>query len=280
MISLENSLDKIIFDNKTFIMLSKDLGQSKATLNTSKTIGQNGVFLNNSFLEGRDISIKGAIMGRGTTIETAKKKLTNLVNPLIPLILTVDGKKIECTATGSLKVDNSKARYDYCEFLIELFCPNPFFDDEDGNIVDLSYWIDNFSFELEIPSDGIEFGYKNEESITNLYNESSVETGMLITIQANTATSNPSILNIYTREYIKINKTMAVGEVITINTNYGKKRIESNINGVTTNILHLMDIDSTFLQLHTGDNWLKLEADNGTDGLVCKIEYADKYLGV
>ena len=73
---------------------------------------------------------------------------------------------------------------------------------------------------------------------------------------------------------------MARGEKITINTNVGKKYITSNLNGVETKILHLLDFESDFLQLKKGDNLFRYNADEGIDFLTCNIYYSPKYLGV
>lgn len=280
MISLENKYDKIIFDANSFIVLSKDLGQSKSIINTTKAVEQNGVYLNNSFLDSRDISIKGAILGRGNSISNLKNNLIKIINPLEPLTFIINDKKIECIASSTVKFDEKTAKFDYIEFFIELFCPDPFFMDLETKIVDMSSWTNNFSFELEIPNDGIEFGMKTSESIINLVNSSSIKTGLVIKILAKADCLNPRIINILTQEYIKINTTITAGDIITINTNFGNKRVELTKNGLTQNIINKLDINSVFLQLASGDNLLKLEAENGISNLSCQIFYTNKYLGV
>ena len=78
----------------------------------------------------------------------------------------------------------------------------------------------------------------------------------------------------------KINKTMAAGEIITLTTDFGNKRVESNLNGVTINAFNYIDIESTFLQLATGDNLFRYDADINIDNLEVTIYYTPQYLGV
>ncbi len=73
---------------------------------------------------------------------------------------------------------------------------------------------------------------------------------------------------------------MVAGEIITVNTNVGAKKVIDNLNGVETNILNLIDLDSTFLQLGVGDNLLRYDADTNLDNLEVNIYYNPFYLGV
>ncbi|HEX3075966.1 MAG TPA: phage tail family protein, partial [Lachnospiraceae bacterium] len=119
--------------------------------------------------------------------------------------------------------------------------------------------------------------------IVNVYNKGDVETGMRIVFRAKGALTNPSLFNVETREFIKINKAMTAGEVITIDTNYGKKGITLRKNGVESNILNYIDIaggGNTFLQLAVGDNLLRYNADTGADNLEVDIYFDNRYLGV
>ena len=94
------------------------------------------------------------------------------------------------------------------------------------------------------------------------------------------ALSNPSLFNVNTREYMKLNFDMQGGDVITIDTNYGNKSITLQRNGQETNIYRYMDVDSTFLQLDIGDNIFRYDADSGLSNLEVTVYYAQKYLGV
>ena len=73
---------------------------------------------------------------------------------------------------------------------------------------------------------------------------------------------------------------MSAGEIITINTAFGEKRVESCLNGITTNAFNYIDFNSTFLQLDIGDNLFRYNADLNIDNLEVSIYYMPQYLGV
>lgn len=276
MFSIENSKNKIVFDDNIYYLLEYDLGNSTANFSTSNYVGQNGVFINSSNLEPRVITLKGAICS-DDDLKEAKKSLTNMINPLQDLIFRNGKYSIECRPNQTIKFNYEEILDNYIPFLIELYCPSPFWNDEEDNIISMSSWDNLFEFEFEIPTDGMEFATKNESTLKNIVNENELDTGFKVTAKCNAEVTNFSITNIYTNEIIKINKTLKGGEVITINTEYGKKRIESSVDG---NVINYLDIDSSFFQLHKGDNWLKINADTGLDSIVCDIQITDKIFEV
>ena len=126
---------------------------------------------------------------------------------------------------------------------------------------------------------GIEMGYRSPSLIVNVNNPGDVPCGMKIVFSALGEVENPYLLNVNTQEYFKIAKTMVAGETITVTTGFGNKRVVDVLNGVTSTILSI-DLESTFLQLETGDNLYRYYADDGIDMLECKIYYSPQYLGV
>lgn len=164
---------------------------------------------------------------------------------------------------------------------LDLFCTAPYFNDVDQRQIDIAYWQGGFEFILEIPRDkGIEFGTRNEDLIVNIENSGDIETGVIIEFKALGTVINPSLLNVITREFVKINRTMKAGEIITVDTRINNKKIESKFEGEVTNIFNYIDLDSTFTQLNVGDNYFKYDADSNIDNLEVTIKYNNKYLGV
>ena len=98
--------------------------------------------------------------------------------------------------------------------------------------------------------------------------------------KAKSNVKNPSIYNVYTKEYIKLNYTMTTGEEIVITTHTGNKRVESYINGITTNIFNDLDIQSSFMWLDIGDNIIRYDAEDMIEQLEVYIYYTNYYLGV
>jgi len=140
--------------------------------------------------------------------------------------------------------------------------------------------VPNFSFPLELSADGIEIGYRSEIITANVYNDGDVESGMRIELKALATVVNPSFVNILTKDFIELNTTMVKGQVITISTYYGEKRITSKLAGIETNLFNSIAQGSKFLQLDPGDNLFRYNADTGIDYLSVSIYHKDRYLGV
>ena len=65
-----------------------------------------------------------------------------------------------------------------------------------------------------------------------------------------------------------------------VSTSSGNKYIKGVVKGEESNYFKYLDFDSTWLQLHTGDNILKYDADNNVEGLEVLISFLPKYLEV
>ncbi len=186
------------------------------------------------------------------------------------------------------EIENFKSKltnvYDDLSFTVDLICPNPFWTNVELNKKQIALWKGDFHFPLVIPiNKGITMGHREPSLIVNVLNNGQVKTGMIIEFFARGTLSNPSLFNVNTREFIKINKGMVAGEKFIINTNYSKKKILQDLNGVTTDILNYLDIvggGDTFLQLDIGDNLFRYNADSNLDNLEVNIYFSPQYLGV
>ncbi|KAB2337659.1 phage tail family protein [Cytobacillus depressus] len=164
--------------------------------------------------------------------------------------------------------------------VVDLICPSPFFRKLEIQKTEIALWESNFEFPLEIPLDGIEMGIRSPSLIVNVQNDGQVPIGLIIKFKALGTVRNPSLFNVNTREWFKLNRIMTAGEVITVNTNQGKKRVESTKNGVVSNIFNNMVFGSNFLQLDIGDNLFRYDADENLDALEVDIYHTPQYAGV
>ncbi len=140
--------------------------------------------------------------------------------------------------------------------------------------------VDLNSSHKELSKTGIIMGLREPSLIVNVYNNGDVKCGLKIEFRAKGSVKNPSLFNVNTREYIKINKTMAAGEIINVNTSYGHKKIESELNGVKTNIMNYLALPFYFLQLDPGDNLFRYDAEENLNNLEVNIFFTPQYLGV
>lgn len=275
-------LDK---DNSELVLDEADLGTVEGTHHSYKYVSQVGVYIDSTTLEQRTVSISGWVIGDTyDELKDNKGVLNRLVNPLHPIGAVVQEKyKLTFKPDYSVKYSVSYEENNevLCRFLIQGTCADPMFTTKDKQSALIASIIPKFRFPLVIPQGtGILMGLREPSLLATLNNEGDIDTGLLITFSCTSTVTNPSLLNVDTREFIKINKVMSAGEQIVISTGSGEKYIKGIINGVEYNYFKYMDFDSTWLQLHTGENILKYDADNNVDGLEVLISFLPKYLEV
>jgi hypothetical protein len=134
-----------------------------------------------------------------------------------------------------------------------------------------------FFFELIFPEgDDIIFSsLSNQEVIIN----NTGDVPAPVRIQFLGGSTNPTITNETTGEFITVNKVIASNEILEITTGYGDKRVELIADdGTRTNAFNYIDLDSTFFSLALGENILSYNADSGACS-TRSIYYSNKYLG-
>ena len=249
----------------------------KNNIYTSKGAGQDGVTVTGDSLDIRDIAVQGTVRG-----DTEKNRLILLaiVNPKLKAKLIYVNAGVEKYIDCKVEKAPTITKEAFPKFLVSFFCPNPYWQDTTEAKAEIASWIGGFSFPLELVTGGIEMGTRSPSLIVNVNNKGDVECGMTVQFTAEATLTNPSILNVTTGEYIKILKTMVAGEVLTVTTHFGNKKVTSALNGVTTNAFNFIDLGSTFMQLNVGDNLLKYDASTNVANLTVVIYYVPAYLGV
>ena len=166
---------------------------------------------------------------------------------------------------------------------LSLSCLNPFWREETETREDIATWIGGFEFPvpdgLEL-YDGWEIGYRQPSLIVNVYNSGDVKSGIRIEFRAIGAVTNPVLLNVDTREFIKLNISLVAGDVLTVSTGYGEKAVKLNRGGTITDAFRYLDVDSSYLQIAVGDNLFRYSADANAENLEVSIYHNNLYLGV
>jgi len=249
-------------------------------LNITSNTQFDGSTVNSKRIVKRPIAI--IVDYKGTNKEIERQKLISFFNPKYVGTLNVEYNGVERTI--EYEIENFKSKltniHDPLNFIVDLLCPDPYFKDLQELKEEIALWKGDFSFPLVIPNTGIRFGHREPSLIINVINPGHVETGMRVEFKALATLTNPSILNVNTGEFIKINKTLVAGEIISVSTYLNAKKIKSILNNITTNAINYIDIQSTFLQLGVGDNLMRYNADTGIDNLEVSIYYQPAYLGV
>lgn len=163
---------------------------------------------------------------------------------------------------------------------ISIICPQPFWLSVAETIVTFSKSIALFEFPFSIPAGGIEFS-RRENLATAFVDVGEVNTGGIIRFRANAeGITNPKFYNRSTGQYIGLNVEMAIGDVITINTNQGQKSVTLLRSGVQTSLLSSRMLGSSWIEFRAGVNEVAYDADTMSEGLDCTLVILQKFEGV
>lgn len=262
-----------------FYLVNFDGGTSLPQINvyTSKGTGQDGESYTGSTMNMRNIVIDFRIENDFVNNRSQLYSVF-LLKSEGALIFEQDNikRKISCRVESLVIDDNTVPK----TATLSLLCPKPFWEDIDKIRNDIAAWQPTLSFPLELLPDGIEVGQRQLSLVVNVINSGNVSLGMVIEFKAIGSVTNPSIFDVYKQKELKINTTMQAGDVITVSTIFGKKKVELNRGGVISNIINDLDTGSEFLQLEPGDNLIRYNADENINNLEVSIYYTPAYLGV
>ena len=284
-LTYKNSLGgELQMDGSAPYILQDFIESGSVNIYNSKGMKQDGETYIGNTLDVRDIYIKAAVIGSSPEeIAIHRKKFYEIFNPKLNegYLIYEDGsrkRKIKCIVNKLPYFNSTSPTLETC--LVNLTANNPFWTDINESKKEIAAWLGSFEFQLEIPLMGMEFGYRVPSLIVNVNNTGDVECGLGLEFRALATVENPSLYNVNTREYLMINKTMAAGETISVQTAFGNKKVESKIHGAKINAINYLDLGSTFLKLATGDNLFRYNAKSGIDNLEVSIYYTPQYLGV
>lgn len=282
---------RLMFDMVTtpdYVLNSVDWGVVESTRHSYKYVNQIGVYVTGSSLETRKVTIIGWIIADTERMMTQRKGVLNrFFNPQQTVDLFYKTYVLRFLPDNSVRYSVVTAENNevMCKFQITGFCPDPLFAEQVEKKIVAANTKAMFHFPLIIkpqpnPPGGIVFGLRQPSLIVGIANLGSVEVGMKIIFRAKGSLDSPSLINVNTQQYFRVNKTMVAGEEIEVNTIIGKKKIVGKVNGITSNYFKYRDLNSTWLQLAVGDNLFRYDAVENIDNLEVYVYFSNKYLEV
>lgn len=277
-----------LFSHPYLLYRFEGLGDTGVINSTHKSMDQDGASLTSTLLDEKFPEIELKITGRSQQeLALNRRILTSVFSPKLGtgqlLRKSVDGTHVLEVIPEAVPFfpdgPGNRGRL-FQKALINLRAPDPYWKDLGGSKVEVAVWRGGTEFPINVPAEGFEMGYRDSTLIANVLNNGDTHTGMKVTFRAQGTVVNPSLFDVNTRDFFKLNYTLEAGEVITLTTHFQKKRVESKLNNVTTNIFRFIDVESTFLPLNVGDNLFRIDADDGLEALEVIIYHTQKYLGV
>lgn len=249
-----------------------------ATINTAVIATSDGAVFNSSRLGTRNIVLTISPLN---SIETNRINLYKYFKAKQYIKLYLENNTRSVWIDGYIETMDGDLYSESQQIQISIICPDPFFKDTTTGLYTFSNVINLFKFPFAIEeTPGVPISELGEYVEIAITNNSDDETGVIITMLANAAVTNPTIYNMTTNEHFTLNISMETGDVITIDTRRGHKTVTLNRDSVITNILNNMAQGSTWLNLPVGDNIFSYTCATGSEYLNISVELQPIYEGV
>ena len=240
----------------------------------SQGFNQIGETVENVSIGSHIFEIKGRLLGEATA---QKKKMLSVFTPFESGKLVFEDKYfLDCVVykTPIIAVGEKNPKFE-----MVLCAPYPFWQKMTADNLIIGSYEPAFSFPVNYGEQHI-FGIKNPSAFANVYNDGQIDTYYRLEFRTQTTTVNPSIINVNTQEFLKLNTTINQGEKIVVYRNGGRLLVEKESNGIITDVFSLLDEDSNLLFMHVGDNIIRASADEGEDQLITTIMFNSVVVGV
>lgn len=264
-------------DGTEFFLVSLDgVYKMKNSVNTSQNATSDGSSYSGETLEQRNIVITVNIR---RNYRANREFLSRVFKPKSEGVFyhTEDGetRKISYRVEDIEIADKGIIR----PAVISLICTDPYFKDENPQHIEMSNWEGRFEFPIEIPEEGMEFGVRIKETIKVVDNNSTMAIGIKMTILAEDVVVNPMIMNVTTRETLKLLCTMQSDDQIIITTEQGNIDIILIRDGEEIDYNYVVDEDNEgYVQLETGRNYINYTAESGSDYMSVYFDFENRYV--
>lgn len=267
---------KYLFGKDGNTVFDMDLGNGVSVdVGTSQGFSQVGETVESMTVGGRTITVHGTVFG---DVQTRKRLMRKAFAPFVWGRLIFDDTHyirvcVKDTPTFSPVRDDGR-------FTMLLYAPFPFFfsvDESNYNIggIDPMFM---FPVNYSIPH---KFGERGAGRYTNVYNGGDIPVPFRAYIETFGTSTNPRIVNLDTQEYLKLNGTLSVGDVVNIYRDQNNiLRAELNSGGEVVDVLSWVDDGSSLFQLKAGDNIIAFDDDEGGDSLTVKFTFSPAVVAV
>ena len=270
---VNNNGDSVVFDFAGGYLINKPNGIDTLAISLAqaKGINQTGATIQSTNVQPRPVNITGFLVGDMQSEN--KDRLISVIRPDIGGKLYADDFYLNVwpTATPTIEATPHSARFQF-----SLLAAYPYWCKDDRAGQSLSGVEKLFKFPWNI-SQSYQFGKVTEAKFINVFNSGQVPVPFTATFTAKGRVVNPKISNAMTGKTMLVKKSLAAGEILTVNITHDRTSVTSNIDGECRGALSL---SSNLFELDVGDNVLKPEADSGLESLRIDIDFAIEIVGI
>lgn len=273
--------------NAYFDLINID-GQTQAVTSISSAVigGVDGDTVNNVQAHPRTLILDLRIKS-GVDVERAKRYILQTVKVKQKASLVWTQNERTVTISGIVESIDMPRWYDGVTMQISMHCEQPFWEDIDFVVQEISEAIDRHYFTsyqndmLYFPAAGIPLGEIDTTRTKRFANDGDVSVGIEITINALDTVTNP-IIYAENGDFFGIGYgtgakklVMESGDVAKITTHKGNKAV--SLNGI--NLFDKIKPNSTWLQLAPGENLFSVQSDDGSiSNMYFNLTYKQRYV--
>ena len=263
--------ESVIFGQDGFVLDDYDIRAIGAVHKTYEGYSQNGEYRISSRFQRRQIRLTFHLNATDAeTMETKKRHLTRVADPIGEFELCMDKKRILCCADGTAEF-SEQAPYRkglVVEGSLRLICLSPCFYAETPRRAVYGAYEGQLTFPVSLTEEGAIMGYMPAGNTIRLQNDGDVAVGVTVTVTALSDCTCFRMTTLDGEETFLYDRTLAAGQILQFCTEYGKKSATLTDAGTITAALQYVDPSSAFFRLAPGENIFTYDSGGGK----CKIE--------
>src|SRR5690606_14181240 len=211
--------ESVVFSNRPPFILQniEGLGDVDVNVQMQKAPYQDGEIYIDSLLAARPIRLEVSIVGQN--VDELRRYLSKVTNRKISGVLRYEDDsvicEIDCIAEHVPQYSTRNKNQQVA--VIDLLAPDPYWRSPEVMTEPLAAFLPRFRFPFRFP---VVFGERGSQA--TLYNDGDVPCP--IEIEFNGPAQLPIIRNVTTGEFIRVEKSLNVGEKLIINTSHGRER--------------------------------------------------------
>lgn len=240
----------------------------EVTLGKSQGFAQVGETVETQSIGGRSIDVTGMFFG---DIVGGKNNLRNVCAPLSSGHLIFQKShyiRVYVKAAPSFSAVKNNGL-----FKMQFYAPFPFFSAFQESYVLIGGIIPGFRFPVNYGRPH-RFGTRSNERYVNVVNSGDVRIPYRLVLRSEGVSTNPTLTNITTFAFLKINGTINIGQFITIfRDDNNVLRAELTDGNQVTDVITWIDDESSLFELEPGDNLISANDEEGGKSLIASFTF-------
>lgn len=246
------------------------------TVSTSHSVNQIGDSIDSQTVGG----VLRTISGECQTVAAAKQLLAALPPFASGRLILNDRYFCEFVVKKSPYVVRTKGSLNGRTFSAMLYCRLPYWQSVDAVQCVLGGSVPTFRLPVNY-STPHRFGARRPSAFVNVRNSGDFRADYRLSFRSEIGQIvNPYLLNVTTGQQMRLMTTLEPGQEYLLYWKNHHLCCTRTADGMTEDVLSVLDDDSTLFHLDAGDNLLKIGADSGGDNLQSTISFYSVHMGV